>query len=151
MEETLMLLNHGWKKCIALNNLSWFLIYKHLSLTCVSFFRAPVSTAPISSMKNQWLIHTMKTYSKRDVTERLSWSPSFKIPTGKDVHAKSSQSCPALCDPIDCSPPGSSVHGILQARTLEWVAISSSRGSSQPRDWWASLALVGVFFTSSAT
>ena len=40
-----------------------------------------------------------------------------------------------LCDPLDCSPPGSSVHGILQARILEWVAISSSRGSSQPRDW----------------
>ena len=40
-----------------------------------------------------------------------------------------------LCDPMDCSPPGSSVHGILQARTLEGVAISSSRGSSQPRDW----------------
>ena len=39
-----------------------------------------------------------------------------------------------LCDPMDCSPPGSSVHGILQARTLEWVAISSSKGSSQPRD-----------------
>ena len=40
--------------------------------------------------------------------------------------AKSLQSCPTLCDPIDGSPPGSSVHGILQARTLEWVAISSS-------------------------
>ena len=39
--------------------------------------------------------------------------------------AKSLQSCPTLCDPIDRSPPGSSVHGILQARTLEWVAISS--------------------------
>ena len=39
-----------------------------------------------------------------------------------------------LCDPTDCSPPGSSVHGILQARILEWVAISSSRGSSWPRD-----------------
>ena len=39
-----------------------------------------------------------------------------------------------LCDPVDCSPPGSSVHGILQARILEWVAISSSRGSSRPRD-----------------
>ena len=37
--------------------------------------------------------------------------------------------------PMDCSPPGSSVHGILQARILEWVAISFSRGSSQPRDW----------------
>ena len=39
-----------------------------------------------------------------------------------------------LCNPLDCSPPGSSVHGILQARTLEWVAISFSRSSSQPRD-----------------
>ena len=44
------------------------------------------------------------------------------------------QSCPTLCDPIDCSPPGSSLHWILQARILEWVAISFSRGSSQPRD-----------------
>ena len=44
------------------------------------------------------------------------------------------QSCPTLCDPVDCSPPGSSVHGILQARILEWVAISFSLGSSQPRD-----------------
>ena len=40
-----------------------------------------------------------------------------------------------LCSPRDCSPPGSSVHGILQARILEWVAITSSRGSSQPGDW----------------
>ena len=44
------------------------------------------------------------------------------------------QSCPTLCNPMDCSPPGSSIHGILQARILEWVAISSSRGSSRPRD-----------------
>ena len=40
-----------------------------------------------------------------------------------------------FCDPLDCSPPGSSVRGIFQARILEWAAISSSRGSSQPRDW----------------
>ena len=44
------------------------------------------------------------------------------------------QLCPTLCDPIDCSPPGSSVHGISQARILEWVVIPSSKGSSQPRD-----------------
>ena len=44
------------------------------------------------------------------------------------------QSCLTPCDPMDCSPPGSSVHGISQARVLEWVAISSSRGSSQLRD-----------------
>ena len=44
------------------------------------------------------------------------------------------KSCPAFCNPLDCNPPGSSVHGILQARILEWVAISFSRGSSWPRD-----------------
>ena len=44
------------------------------------------------------------------------------------------QLCPTLCDPMDCSLPGSSLHGILQARVLTWVAISFSRGSSQPRD-----------------
>ena len=44
------------------------------------------------------------------------------------------QSCLTLCKPMDCSPPGSSVHGILQARILEWVAMSFSRGSSQPRN-----------------
>ena len=46
------------------------------------------------------------------------------------MHVKSLQSCVTLCDPMDCSPPGSSVHGILQARILEWFPISFSRGSS---------------------
>ena len=50
------------------------------------------------------------------------------------VHAESLQSCPTLCDPTDCSPSGSSVHGILQASILEWVAMPSSTGSSAPRD-----------------
>ena len=49
--------------------------------------------------------------------------------------AQSLQSCLSLCNPMDCSPPGSSVYGILQARILEWVAISSSGGSSWPKDW----------------
>ena len=44
------------------------------------------------------------------------------------------QLCPTLSDPMDCSLPGSSVHGIFQARVLEWGAIAFSRGSSQPRD-----------------
>ena len=44
------------------------------------------------------------------------------------------QLCLTFCDPMDCSPPGSSVHGILQARILEWVAMPSSRGSSRSRD-----------------
>ena len=50
------------------------------------------------------------------------------------VRAKPLQLCLTLCDSMDCSPPGSSVHGILQARVLEWVAMPSSRGSSRPRD-----------------
>ena len=49
--------------------------------------------------------------------------------------AKLIQLCLTLCNPMDCSPPGSSVHGILQTRILEWVAMPSSRGSSWPRDW----------------
>ena len=59
-------------------------------------------------------------------------------------------SCPTLCDPLDCSLPGSSVHGILQARILAWVAVPSSRGSSPPRDQIPvsrSPALAGSFFT----
>ena len=59
--------------------------------------------------------------------------------------------CPSFCDHIDCSPPGSSVRGILQARILVWVAIPLSRGSSRPRDWtWVS-CIVGRFFTVWAT
>ena len=61
------------------------------------------------------------------------------------------QPCPAFCDPMDCSPPGSSVHGIFQAKILEWIAISFSRGSSGPRDWtWVSCT-AGRFFTIWAT
>ena len=56
------------------------------------------------------------------------------------------QPCPTLCDPMDCSPPGSSVHGIFQARVLEWVAISFSRGSSRPRDRTRVSHIVGRCF-----
>ena len=59
-----------------------------------------------------------------------------------------SQSCLTLCDPMDCSLPGSSVHGISQARVLEWVAISSSRGSSLPRDGSRVSCTGARFFTS---
>ena len=56
-----------------------------------------------------------------------------------------------FCDPLDCSPPGSSVLGILQARILEWVAISFSRGSSQPKDQTQVCSIAGRFFTIWAT
>ena len=62
--------------------------------------------------------------------------------------AKSLQLCPTLRHPMDCSLPGSSVHGILQARTLEWVAMPFSSGSSQPRDRTQASCIAGGFFTS---
>ena len=57
------------------------------------------------------------------------------------------QSCLTLCNPMGCSPPDFSVHEILQARILEWVAMPSSRGSSQPRDQTQVSHIVGGFFT----
>ena len=57
------------------------------------------------------------------------------------------QSCLTIYNPMDCSPPGSSAHGIFQARILEWVAISYSRGSSQLRDRTHLSCIAGRFFT----
>ena len=61
------------------------------------------------------------------------------------VKVEVAQSCPALCDPMDCT-----VHGILQARILEWVAFPFSRVSSQPRDWTQVSHIAGGFFTGRA-
>ena len=61
------------------------------------------------------------------------------------------QSCPTLYDSMDCSPPGSSVHGILQARTLECVVLSFSRGSFRPRDQTRVSCTAGRFLTIGAT
>ena len=70
-------------------------------------------------------------------------SQKVKVKSESEV----AQSGLTLCDPMDCSLPGSSIRGIFQARVLEWVAISFSRRSSQPRDWtWVSLS-VGRHFT----
>ena len=65
-------------------------------------------------------------------------SPLLKIPSVCSV----AKSCPTLWDLMVCSPPGSSVHGILQARILEWVAISFSMGSFWPKDW-TSVSCIG--------
>ena len=61
------------------------------------------------------------------------------------------QLCPTLCDPINCSLPGSSVHGIFQARILEWVAIPLPKRSSQHRDWTQVSCITSRFFTVWAT
>ena len=69
----------------------------------------------------------------------------------KKVKVLVAQSCPALWDPMDCSPPGSSVHRVLQARILERVVTPFSRGSSRPRDQSQVSCTAGRFFTIWAT
>ena len=64
------------------------------------------------------------------------------------MKVKATQLCLMICDPVDCSPQNSSVHGILQARILEWVAMPFSRESSQPRDQTLVSHIGGGFFTS---
>ena len=112
-----------------------------VSLACVKFtFSSHTSSihishhASVSSHGSQPQQDTVIGYSDwgtswvpGTLAECFMWIPSC-------VHGKSLQCCLTHCDPVDCSPPGSSVHGILQERILEWVAISSSKGSSQLRD-----------------
>ena len=73
--------------------------------------------------------------------------PKFQSFVVDSEWVKFAQSCLSLCDPMDYSSPGSSVHGILQARIMEWLAIPFSRGSSYPRDWTQVSHTAGRFFT----
>ena len=75
--------------------------------------------------KTMWLAYKLLDF-KWSIVPSLTWAC---------VCAQLLQSCLILCNPMDCSPPGSSVYGISQARILEWVAMPSSRGSSWPRNW----------------
>ena len=93
---------------------------------------------------------------------RKTWNDMFRfpipIPVPHQPHCPSWKdwwwfSCSVVsdsCDPVDCSLPGSSAHGILQAKILQWVAISFSRGSSWPRDWTQVSCTAGRFFTNWA-
>ena len=71
----------------------------------------------------------------------------YEKPTGNTIYVLATQSCLILGDPMDCSPPGSSVHGILQARILEWVAFPFSKGFSQSRDQTQVSCIGGRLFT----
>ena len=86
-----------------------------------------------------WKIPWMEEPDKLQFMGSRSRTQLSNLPFTFHFHAlekesKVAQSCPTLCDPMDCSLSGSSIHGIFQARVLEWIAISFSRGSSQPRN-----------------
>ena len=85
-------------------------------------------------------MHKQSRRTRKRKTNLKTWSES-----------KVAQSCPTLCDPVDCTLPGSSVHGIFQTIVLEWIAISFSRGSSQTRDWTRVSLIVDRHFTIWAT
>ena len=78
-------------------------------------------------------------------------SPPGKPSWPSIVISEVAQSCLTLCDPMDCSLPSSSVHGIFQAIVLEWIAISFSRGSSRPKNWTRVSHIVDRRFTVWAT
>ena len=87
-----------------------------------------ISESPAIQFCGWFLVgqEALKSQSEKIKTmNRRNFSDEFYL-----AAAKSLQSCPTLCNPMDCSPPGSSAHGILQARILEWVSMPSSRGSS---------------------
>ena len=77
--------------------------------------------------------------------------PTWAVLNKNTGYVLVAQLCLTLWDPMYCSPPGSSVHGIFHARILEWVAISFSRGSSQPRNRTQVSCIAGRFFTLWAT
>ena len=118
----------------------------------------------LEAWKHYTLVHKGLTMSW--LAQKMSREPSTPSPTGstRDKLCKCSrtswsrarltcvcvlvaQSCLTLCDPMDCSPPGSSVQGILQARILVWVAMPSSWGCTQPRDRNQVSLIAGGFFT----
>ena len=75
----------------------------------------------------------------------VQWVGKGQVNTHSHPHTcvcSVAQLCPTLCEPMDCNPPGSSVLGIFKAGILEWIAISSSRGSSQPR-YWTHISCIG--------
>ena len=80
-----------------------------------------------------------------------NWSDAAAANQYKQWVSEVAQSCPTLFDPMDCSLPGSSVHGIFQARVPKWVAIAFSRGSSRPRDQTQVFHIAGRHFTIWAT
>ena len=119
---------------------------------CISVESFQQTTSSFSTVpeKHPWLRSVVVCVLQGDLTPPvlLFLSPHA---SKKKVKRLVAQSCPTPCDPVDCSPQVSSVHGILQARILEWVAMPSSRRSSQPRDQTQVSSIADGFFTMWAT
>ena len=135
--------------------------FKSINFSWLSLLYGPTLTSVHDYWKNHSFDYTDLCWQSKELKRVLLFNmlPRFIIafiPRSKHLlinyrlnkcHVLVTQSYPTLCHPVDYSLPGSSVHGILQARILEWVAISFSRGSSQPRDRTQVSSIAGGFFT----
>ena len=120
------------------NSLFWTAVLcteEHLAASLAFSHQRPVATPPKTNCNNQKCYQT------------FSNVPCVCV----CVCVLVAQLCPTLCDLMDCSTPDSSVHGLLQASILEWVAIPFSKGSSWPRDWTQVSCTAGRFFMVWAT
>ena len=132
---------------MALQSHTWAYIQRKTwskSITCTPIFISALFTIgntwkkPKCPSTEEWIkkmcyTYTMEYYSTIKKNEIM--------PICSNMHVSNP------CDAMDCSPPGSSVHGIFQAIILEWIAVSFSRGSSQPRNWTWISCIAGRFFT----
>ena len=114
-------------------------------LEWVAIFFSRGSSSPRDQIWISWITGGFFTNWATRETHTNAWKKKGKI------EIKVAQSCPTLSDPLDCSLPGSSVYGIFQAKVLEWVATSFSRGSSRPRDQTRVSHTVDRHFTKWAT
>jgi len=101
-----------------------------------------------SILATQFVNTSREVFTSREVLNLIP-SPLSSSPSAAAATAKSLQLCPTLCDPRDSSPPGSPVPGILQARTLEWVAIAFSPISCYQQEFWIRSPLQNLQFSSS--
>ena len=159
-------LNHLWEPagdstslCVTHNSRvtgSWFLWFKWLSKSCGSLYILCILLIPLKTGELwSYLVIRLEWMSKWDVCHLQNPKETARccapVIVVENLKSFVIQSCPTLCDPMNCDLPGSSVHGIFQARVLEWVAISFSRGSSQPRDQTQVSHIVGRCFIVWAT
>ena len=105
----------------------------------------------LPSANKIWVEVTCATSKRKHLVGGTDWTFLFPASEMVSKYMLVAQLCPTLCDPLNCSPPGSSVHEIFQARILKWVAFPFSKGSSQPRDWTQVSCTAGRFFTIWAT
>jgi len=125
----------------------WIILAFSLCLCVTSLSNNETGLSPSIIYSNHW----SNPVCMHIFSELLTISPLEMIWSSSEWVSEFVQSCPTLCDPMDCSLPGSCIHGIFQARILEWGALSFSRRSSQPRDGTQVSRIVGRRFTVWAT